>query len=380
MNLSLTDEQQLIAETASDFLAEKSPVARFRALRDSGDEVGYSKALWKEMAELGWAGIPFDEKNGGADMGMAELITVLEAVGACLAPEPFISSILLGGQALSLAGSDEQKKTWLDPMIEGSTCLALASQEAGSRYNLARVSTQAERDGDTYKLTGEKIQVIDGHAADHIVVSVRTSGGESDEAGISLFVVAADAAGLTRTRQHRVDHRSAALLQLDGVSVDASARLGEEGAGLEILRQVTDLATVGLCAEMLGGMNQAFQSALGHLKEREQFGVKIGTFQALKHRAARVFMDIELCRSAVMAAARALDEGDDNAAQLVSLAKATCSDAYVHAANESVQFFGGVGVTDEYDVGFYMKRARVCELTFGDAAFHRDRWASLRSY
>jgi acyl-CoA dehydrogenase len=242
------------------------------------------------------------------------------------------------------------------------------------------VSTQAERDGDTYKLTGEKIQVIDGHAADHIVVSVRTSGGESDEAGISLFVVAADAAGLTRTRQHRVDHRSAALLQLDGVSVDASARLGEEGAGLEILRQVTDLATVGLCAEMLGGMNQAFQSALGHLKEREQFGVKIGTFQALKHRAARVFMDIELCRSSVMAAARALDEGDDNAAQLVSLAKATCSDAYVHAANESVQFFGGVGVTDEYDVGFYMKRARVCELTFGDAAFHRDRWASLRSY
>jgi acyl-CoA dehydrogenase len=380
MNLSLTDEQQLIAETAADFLAEKSPVARFRALRDSGDEVGYSKALWKEMAELGWAGIPFDEKNGGADMGMAELITVLEAAGACLAPEPFISSILLGGQALSLAGSDEQKKTWLDPMIEGSTCLALASQETGSRYNLARVSTQAERDGDTYKLTGEKIQVIDGHAADHIVVSVRTSGGESDEAGISLFVVAADAAGLTRTRQHRVDHRSAALLQLDGVSVDASARLGEEGAGLEILRQVTDLATVGLCAEMLGGMNQAFQSALGHLKEREQFGVKIGTFQALKHRAARVFMDIELCRSSVMAAARALDEGDDNAAQLVSLAKATCSDAYVHAANESVQFFGGVGVTDEYDVGFYMKRARVCELTFGDAAFHRDRWASLRSY
>ncbi|HIM00449.1 MAG TPA: acyl-CoA dehydrogenase [Myxococcales bacterium] len=380
MNLSLTDEQQLIAETAADFLAEKSPVARFRALRDRGDEVGYSKALWKEMAELGWVGIPFDEKNGGADMGMAELITVLEAAGACLAPEPFISSILLGGQALSLAGSDEQKKTWLDPMIEGSTCLALASQETGSRYNLARVSTQAERDGDTYKLIGEKIQVIDGHAADHIVVSVRTSGGESDEAGISLFVVAADAAGLTRTRQHRVDHRSAALLQLDGVSVDASARLGEEGAGLEILRQVTDLATVGLCAEMLGGMNQAFQSALGHLKEREQFGVKIGTFQALKHRAARVFMDIELCRSSVMAAARALDAGDDNAAQLVSLAKATCSDAYVHAANESVQFFGGVGVTDEYDVGFYMKRARVCELTFGDAAFHRDRWASLRSY
>jgi acyl-CoA dehydrogenase len=140
------------------------------------------------------------------------------------------------------------------------------------------------------------------------------------------------------------------------------------------------MATVGLCAEMLGGMNQAFQSAIAHLREREQFGVKIGTFQALKHRAARVFMDIELCRASVMAAARALDEGEKNAQELVSLAKAKCSDAYVHAANESVQFFGGVGVTDEYDVGFYLKRARVCELTFGDAAYHRNRWASLRKY
>lgn len=380
MNLSLTEEQQLIAETAADFLAEKSPVARFRALRDSGDEVGYSKDLWKEMAELGWVGIPFDEKNGGADMGMAELITVLEAAGACLAPEPFISSVLLGGQALQLAGSDEQKKTWLEPMIEGSSCLALATQETGSRYDLAKVATKAERDGDVYRLTGEKIQVIDGHAADAIVVSARTSGESGDEAGISLFVVAADASGLTRTRQHRVDHRYAALLELDGVVVDASARLGAEGEGLTILERTTDMATVGLCAEMLGGMNQAFQSALQHMKEREQFGVKIGTFQALKHRAARVFMDIELCRAAVMAAARAIDEGADNAAQVVSMAKARCSDAYVHAANESVQFFGGVGVTDEYDVGFYLKRARVCELTFGDAAFHRDRWATLRNY
>jgi len=380
MQLALTEEQQLIAETASDFLKEKSPVARFRELRDSGDEVGYSKALWKEMAELGWAGIPFSEKHGGADMGMAELITVLEAVGSCLAPEPFVSSVLLGGQALHHAGTDEQKKTWLEPMIEGSLCLALATQETGARYNLAKVSTRAERSGDAYLISGEKIQVIDGHAADAVIVSARTSGESGDAEGISLFVVPRDATGLTVTRQHRVDHRGTALIQLDSVPVDASARIGEEGAGLALLNQVVDIATVGLCAEMLGGMNEAFQSAIAHLKEREQFGVKIGTFQALKHRAARLFMDIEMCRASVMASARAIDEGADNAAQLVSLAKAQCSDAYVHVANESVQFFGGVGVTDEYDVGFYLKRARVSELTFGDASFHRDRWASLRGY
>lgn len=380
MNLALTEEQELIAKTAADFMREKSPVSRFRELRDSGDETGYSKALWKEMAELGWVGIPFAEKNGGADMGMAELITVLEVAGGCLAPEPFISNILLGGQTLHLAGSDEQKKTWLDSLIEGNTFLALANQESGSRYNPSLIATTAEKDGDGYRISGEKIQVIDGHAADAFIVSARTSGSGDDEAGISLFVVPKDAAGVSCARQHRVDHRSTGLLTFDGVVVDAASRIGEEGGGFAILSQVVDMATVGLCAEMLGGMESAFASAIDHMKEREQFGVKIGTFQALKHRAARLFMDIELCRASVMAAARAVDEGSEKAPELVSLAKARCSDSYVHVANESVQFFGGVGVTDEYDVGFYLKRARVAELTFGDSSYHRDRWATLRSY
>lgn len=380
MNLALTEEQQLIATTAADFLREKSPVSRFRDLRDSKDAVGYSKSLWKEMAELGWVGIPFDEKNGGAEMGMAELVIVLEAAGSCLAPEPFLSSVLLCGQLLHRAGSEEQKKSWLDPLIEGNQCLAFANQEAFSRYDLTRIATKAARHGDGYRISGEKIQVIDGVAADALIVSARTSGADNDAAGISLFVVAADAPGITRARQERVDHRATALIKFDAVAVDASARIGEEGEGLEILRPVVDIATLGLCAEMLGGMSQAFDLAILHLKQREQFGVKIGTFQALKHRAARLFMEIELCRASVMASARAIDDRDERAAQLVSLAKARCSDAYVHVANEAVQFFGGVGVTDEYDIGFYLKRARVAELTFGDAAFHRDRWASLRSY
>lgn len=380
MNLALTEEQQLIAETAADFMREKSPVSRFRALRDSADEVGYSKALWKEMAELGWAGIPFDEKNGGAEMGMAELITVLEAAGGALAPEPFLSSVLLAGQILHRAGSEEQKKGHLDAIIDGTACLAVGFEERGRRYDLAQVSTTAEKHGAGYRLNGTKIQVIDGHAADALIVSARTSGGEGDEDGISLFLVPGDAAGLTRTRQHRVDHRPAAIVELADVQVDASARIGDEGAGLAILQEVVDIATVGLCAEMLGGMHTAFESAVAHMKEREQFGVKIGSFQALQHRAVRCFMEIEMCRASVMAAARALDEDADDKAQLVSLAKARCSDAYVEVANESIQFFGGVGVTDEYDVGFYLKRARVAELTFGDANHHRDRWAALRGY
>jgi acyl-CoA dehydrogenase len=238
----------------------------------------------------------------------------------------------------------------------------------------------ASRTGDGYRISGVKIQVLDGQAADAFIVGARTGGEKGDEAGISLFLVPAGAPGLTRERQHRVDHRSTALLSFDAVEVDASARIAEEGAGFEILSRTVDIATVGLCAEMLGGMTRAFESALVHLKEREQFGVRIGTFQALKHRAARLFMEIELCRASVMASARAIDAGDEKAAQLVSLAKAQSSDAYVHVANEAVQFFGGVGVTDEYDIGFYLKRARVSELTFGDAAFHRDRWATLRGY
>ncbi|MDP6981149.1 MAG: acyl-CoA dehydrogenase family protein [Myxococcota bacterium] len=380
MNLALTEEQQLIAETASDFMQEKSPVSRFRELRDSGDVVGYSKALWKEMAELGWAGIPFPEKNGGAEMGMAELITVLEAAGAVQAPEPFLSSVLLAGQLLDRMGSEEQKKAYLEPMIEGNTCLAVALQESGPRYNPAHVAARAERDGDGYRLNGTKAHVIDGHSADALIVSARTSGETAGEEGISLFIVAGDAAGVTRTRQQRVDHRSTAIVELSDVRVDAAARVGEEGAGLAALRDVVDLATVGLCAEMLGGMKEAFESALAHMKEREQFEVKIASFQALQHRAVRLFIEIEMCRSSVMAAARALDEDAANKAQLVSLAKARCSDAYVEVANESIQFFGGVGVTDEYDVGFYLKRARVAELTFGDGNFHRDRWATLRGY
>jgi acyl-CoA dehydrogenase len=377
MDLVLTEDQELIAKTAADFVREKSPLARMRALRDTNDATGFSRALWKQMAELGWVGIAFPESVGGAGLGFAELAVVLEQLGRALAPEPFLSTVLLGGQALLLGGSEAQQQAWLPRVCAGDALLALAHQEAKSRYDVHHVETRAERAGAGWRISGEKLQVLDGAVADALLIPARTSGGVADAAGISLFLVTKGAAGLTLTRQTRLDSRGAALVRLGGV---AGELVGAEGQAGALLERVVDRATVGLCAEMLGGMQQAFELTLEHLKTRKQFDVPIGSFQALKHRAADVFIELELAKSAVMAAARAVDEDDRELARLVSLAKAKCSDAYVLATNEGVQMFGGVGMTDEYDIGLYMKRARAAELTFGDAAHHRARWATLNGY
>ena len=380
MQLVLTEDQELLAKTAADFVGEHSPVSRMRELRDGGDPDGFSRALWKQMAELGWVGIPFPESCGGAEMGLAELAVVLEDLGRKLAPEPFLATVLLGGGAILRAGSDAQKEAWLPAVAEGAKLLALAHQEKASRFALHKVATRAERAGEGWRITGEKIAVLDGGAADALVVAARTAGADDDRDGLSLFLVPADASGLRVERQSRVDARAAALVHLEGAEVGPDALLGAEGAGLAVLETVVDAATVGLCAEMLGSMTEAFERTVEYLKQRQQFGVPIGSFQGLKHRAAEMFIEIELCRSAVMAAARAVDEGGDEARKLVSLAKARCSETAILVANEAIQMHGGIGMTDEHEIGFYLKRARVAELTFGDAAYHRDRWARLASY
>ncbi|HEV8713380.1 MAG TPA: acyl-CoA dehydrogenase family protein, partial [Candidatus Binatia bacterium] len=305
MELVLTEDQELLAKTAMDFVRTRSPVSRMRALRDAQDPLGFSRALWKEMAELGWVGILIPEAYGGAGMGLADLAVVLEALGRTLAPEPFLSTVLLGGQLLTSAGSEEQKQTWLPGIASGDKILTVAYQEAHSRHDLNRVATKAEQQGASWILSGEKIQVLDGHTADGLIVSARTAGGQNDPDGVSLFLVPRDTPGLTVTRQHRIDSRPVALVSLNGVKVDSESIIGPLGDGFKLLSQVVDRATVGLCAEMLGGMSQIFDDTLNYLKTRQQFGTLIGTFQALKHRAARLFMDIELARSSAMAAARA---------------------------------------------------------------------------
>jgi alkylation response protein AidB-like acyl-CoA dehydrogenase len=380
MDLVLNEDQELIAKTALDFVEEHSPISRFRALRDAKEELGYSPALYKEMAELGWTGIPFDEKQGGAGMGLAEMVLVSEALGRNLAPEPFIGCIAMAGSALARGGESELASKWLPSVIDGSKVVGLAYQEANSRYDIFAIETRAEASGDGFSIRGEKVQVLDAVGADALIVAARVSGKSGDREGITLFLLEAGTAGLSIEAQTRVDFRNAAIVKLDGVHVSGASVVGQPGQGGALLEEVIDRATVVLCGEMLGGMSQAFDLTLDYLKTRDQFGVKIGSFQALQHRAAEVYMEVELCRSVVMAAARAIDAGDKDAPRLVSLAKAKCSDAYVLATNEGVQIFAGVGMTDEYDIGFFMKRARAAELTFGDAPFHRARWARLGNY
>jgi alkylation response protein AidB-like acyl-CoA dehydrogenase len=375
MRLALTEDQTLLAKTAAAFAADRSPLERVRKLR--GDPLGYSKELWLEMARLGWTGIAFAEQDGGAGLGMAEVVLVTEALGRCLAPEPFVSSVVLAGQALAIAGSPSQRSDALKSLIAGDTVLALAFHERGSRYDLHRVTTRADKTQAGYRITGAKAQVLGGHGADAFVIVARTSGEAADARGITLLWVPAGARGLRVVRQDLVDGRNAALVELAGVEVPGSAVIGEVDRGADTLDDVVDSATVALCGEMLGGMTEACDRTLAYLKERVQFGVVIGTFQALKHRAARMFVEIELARSAVMAAARAIDERAEHRRALVSAAKARCSDAYVLVANEAIQMHGGIGMTDEHDIGFFIKRARVAEMTFGDAAYHRDRFARL---
>jgi alkylation response protein AidB-like acyl-CoA dehydrogenase len=379
MALILTEEQALLQETAREFVQDNSPVAELRRLRDEKGPTGYSEELWKEIAELGWPGILFPEELGGADLGYAELGIVLEELGRTLAATPFTSTVVLGGTAVLLGGSDAQKKDLIPGICAGETVLALAFQES-ARFDPYRIATTAEPVDGGYRLTGEKRFVLDGHVADPILVAARTSGKPGDRDGITLFLVAREAPGLNVTRTIMIDSHNAANLTLEGVEVEASAVLGAVGRGADLLDPLFDRAAIALSAEMLGGIQEAFERTLTYLKERKQFGVPIGSFQALKHRAAEWFCEVELTRSIVLDALRAIDEGRPDVSQLASACKARASDTFIRSGEEGIQLFGGIGMTDEEEIGFYLKRARVAELTFGDASFHRDRYATLVGY
>ncbi len=376
MALVLSEEQALLQQTARELVAQRAPVSRLRKLRDAGDADGFSRELWAEMARLGWLGILVPEAHGGAGLGWLELMVVVEELGRTLAPEPLLATVVLGGGALLLGGTDAQRAAHLPAVAAGERLLALAYQEPGSRYDAAPRSTVAERAGGGWRLSGEKRHVLDGHAADAFVVSARTDG------GATLFLVARDAPGVTIERQRRVDFRNAAIVRFAGVRVGDDAVVGQPGAGGTLLDRVLDRAAIAVSAAMLGGMTAAFEMTLDYLKARQQFGVPIGSFQALKHRAAKMYVETELARSAVLAAHRALDDAADDrtVARLASITKARASDAYVLIGNEAVQMHGGIGMTDEHDVGFYLKDARASAILFGDAAHHRDRVARIDGY
>jgi alkylation response protein AidB-like acyl-CoA dehydrogenase len=379
MSLVLTDEQELIKQAAAEFLKEKSPVGHLRELRDSQDPVGFSKELWKEMAGLGWAGIPFDEAVGGAGLGLAELGVLLEECGRTLAPYPFLSTVVLGGSAVMLGGSEALKSAILPGVCRGETLLALAFQETG-RFSPWAIDTKAEQAGEGYRISGEKIFVLDGHVADHLVVAARTSGSAGEREGITLFWVDPAARGCTVTRTIMVDSRNAARVALSDVTVAAGSVLGEVGRGADILDKTFDRAAALLSAEMVGLIGEVFERTVAYLKTREQFGVRIGTFQALKHRAAAMFCEMELSQAVALDALRALDEERPYASRTVSAAKARCSDAASLVSCEALQMHGGIGMTDEEEIGLFLKRAKALELTLGDAAYHRDRFARLTGF
>ncbi len=379
MGLTLSDDQLIVRDMAKTFFDEKSPLERMRALRDTQDATGFTRELWKEMAELGWIGILLPEDLGGADMGYGELGVVLEQCGRVLAPEPFVSTVLLGGNALALGGNEPLQKELLPDVCSGDRILALAFQEQG-RFAPYSVETSATRNGDGFEIRGEKQFVLDGHVADQIVTVARTAGSSGERNGLTLLVVDANAPGVTIQRTEMLDGRNAARVTFDNTAVDAARVLGEVDAGADVLDPVFDRATIGLCAEMLGTFEEAFERTLEYLKNREQFGVKIGTFQALRHRAAEMFGGLEFARSVLRDAQSSIDDDRDDVAQMASAAKARCSDVANLIGGEAVQLFGGIGMTDEEEIGLFFKRLKAAEFTLGDAIYHRDRYASLRGY
>jgi alkylation response protein AidB-like acyl-CoA dehydrogenase len=379
MSLVLTEEQSLLKETAAEFVREKAPVPHLRELRDTKDGVGFSRSLWKEMAELGWTGILLPEEYGGSELGFAELGTILEECGRTLAPYPFLSTAVLGASAVALGGSDDQKHAILPGVARGDTLLAFAFQEQPrfAPYDIALLA-KATRDG--YELTGEKLFVLDGHVADRLVVAARTSGAAGDRDGITLCLVDPGASGVAITRTLMVDSRNAARVRFDNVVVSGGDVLGEVDRGADLLDALVERGTVALCAELLGIIQEVFERTVAYLKTREQFGVPIGSFQALKHRAADMFCEVELARSIVLEALRAVDEGRPHRERLVSAAKARCSDTAGLVTREGLQMHGGIGMTDEEEIGLFMKRAKAAELTFGDGTYHRNRFASATGF
>ena len=379
MPLVLNEEQRLLQDTARDFLNSNAPVTALRKLRDERDPLGYDAQLWQQMAQLGWAGIILPEEYGGLDFGFTGLGVVMEECGRTLAASPLFASVAVGASALMLGGSNAQKTRLLPPIASGELTLALALEES-HHHRPTHIATSATREGEGFLLNGSKTFVLDGHSADQLIVVARSSGDDHSSAGISLFLLDRDTAGVHCTRTIMADSRNAANISLDNVKVGSDSLIGDLDCGWEILEPVLDRGRVALAAEMMGCALEAFERTVAYLKERQQFGVAIGSFQALQHRAARMQADMELCRSVILQALGAVDETPEQLPILASLAKAKLNELVKLVTNEAVQMHGGIGVTDELEIGFFLKRARVTMQVFGDTGFHQDRYATLCGY
>jgi alkylation response protein AidB-like acyl-CoA dehydrogenase len=375
MDFELSNDQKMLVETAQTFVKKESPIGRARKLRE--DETGWDRAAWKKMGDLGWMSLPFPESVGGFGGTFAEVLLIVDQLGTALVPEPFVESVLLAGIAILRTGTAEQQERLLGPMIAGDTSLALAALERGSRYDVTCVDTRAEQRGAGWALTGEKYFVLNGHAADHLVVSARTSGEPGERGGLSLFAVAKGASGVHTQRVQTMDGRHAAIVKLDGATAEL---LGSAGTAADVLDEVMDLGAAAACAEGAGIMRTVLWMTVEYLRTREQFGVKIGTFQALQHRAVDMFIETELAKSTSILASIKTTAPADERAYEISKAKAQLTSSGHFVVREGTQLHGGIGVTDEHDLGLYFKRMQALGALFGDEDFHLQRFSSMPQF
>ena len=375
----LSEEQTMIRDQAVAWVRDDSPVTQFRAMRDSGTPLGFFPETWDAMVNLGWPGMLIPEAYGGSGLGYLTFGVVLEQLGRHLTASPLFASALVGASAVIQAGNEAQK-TWILPKVaDGSAIVSLALEE-GARHSPENTALTVKRSDSGYVLSGEKTFVMEGMAASHFVVVGRSAGSIGSLDGLSLFLVEASAEGLTRSRLATMDARGYANLSFDDVAVREDALVGEEGSAASHLGLILDIARAGLAMEMLGTAGYAFEMTLDYLKTRKQFGQVIGSFQALGHRAASLYTEMELARSCVEAALQALDSGSDDRESLVALSKAKAG-AFLHdMSNQLIQIHGGIGMTDEFDAGFYLKRARVLEIAYGGVAYQKDRYATLLGF
>ncbi|WP_294331156.1 acyl-CoA dehydrogenase family protein [uncultured Sphingomonas sp.] len=374
MPLYLNDEQTMLRDTAREFVAEHAPVRHLRSLRDAKDPTGFSRDLWKQFAEMGLTGILIPEASGGLGLGHVEAGVVLEEIGRNLTPSPFLSTAVAAVEALKGTAHADR---WFPGIAAGDAVIAIAHDE---KPKFGRtIALKAERAGNGFRLSGTKRFAQHAHAADLILVTARTAGSDTDPAGITLFAIDPKAAGLDLRPERLADSSLAAHATFDGVEVTADAVVGEIDGGADPLGRLLRAAGAGASAELLGVGAGASDMTLGYLKERKQFGTLIGSFQALQHRAAHLYSEMEVARAATLKAQQLLDAGEP-ADEAVAIAKAMTGLATTLAVQEGIQMHGGIGMTDEYDIGFYMKRARVLSEMFGDSNYHANALAEAAGY
>jgi alkylation response protein AidB-like acyl-CoA dehydrogenase len=376
MPLYLTEDQSMLRDTAKPFIADAAPVKHLRQLRDSKDETGFSRDLWKQFAEMGFTGIMVPEAHGGMGMGHVEAGIVLEEIGRNLTPSPFLITAVAAVEALKASGRLSEE--WLPKIASGDAIVALAIDE-GAKHHPGATAMKAERSGNGFKLSGTKTFVLNGHVADMMIVVARTASTAGDTDGLTLFAVPKDA-GQTADPRRLVDSSLASHVTFDGVEVDADAVIGDVDGGWAVLTKLLDAGRVGAAAEMIGVGSAAMDMTVDYLKQRKQFGKLIGEFQALQHRAAHLYGEMEVARATVLKAQQLLDANDPRAEIAVAVAKAKTGKAVRLSVQEGVQMHGGIGMTDEYDIGLFMKRDRALEEFFGDARYHAERVARLSGY